>query len=129
MVSSATGTFRVALLLSLLAVVSCTWMSSDTVSAIAGDPVVSQAEAKSYLTMAIVQGMSSCPTLVRPGLMMIDQGFPHSLGRPFYHKDSLDLCAATILSAPCPAGELGNTEAMDYYRWVLSLCNPRPYEP
>lgn len=129
MVPLATGNFRAALLLPLLAVASCTWMSSDTASALAGEDVLTQAEAESYLTMAIMQGMSSCPTLMRPGLMMIDQGFPHSLGRPFYFKDSLDLCAITILSAPCPAGELGNTEAMDYYRWVLSLCNPRPYGP
>lgn len=117
-----------ALAMLVLVGASCTWMSSDTASAFARADVMTREEAKSFLVTAIVQRYQSCSTLVRPGLMMINEGFPHALGRPFYYKDGVDLCFVAILTSPCPAGELSDTDAVSYFRWVLKMCNPRPFE-
>lgn len=114
------------LLLPLLS--SCLWMNSDTASFFARDEVLSADEARGYLNTAIATNANNCPTLMKPALYLFDAGYDRILTRPFYYKESLDTCFVALLLVPCPATELSDTDAVNYYRFVLNTCKPRPYE-
>ncbi len=107
---------------------SCAWMSSDTASLFARDDVLSDEEARGYLNTAIAINTERCATLYKPALHLIDTGYDHILSRPFYYKDSLDVCFTALLLTPCPESELSDDDAVHYYRMVLNACDPRPYE-
>ncbi|MBW7858196.1 MAG: hypothetical protein H3C43_07890 [Leptonema sp. (in: Bacteria)] len=112
----------------LLTVFSCSWMNSETASTFASEKVLTADESKAFLTHSIYVNSARCDTLVKPGLFMISKGFDRILTRSFYYKDSLDTCFATMLVVPCPVTELGDTDAINFYRFVLNSCKPKPYE-
>lgn len=81
-----------------------------------------------FLEIAVYENAQACPNLLKPGLLLIDSGFDYVLTRPFYRKDSVDLCFVALLMTPCPAAALSDTDAANLYRGVLKACNPVPFE-
>lgn len=107
---------------------SCNWMNNETGSTLAQEKVLSADESQAFLTHAVYLNSSRCNTLVKPGLFMISNGFNRILTRSFYYKKSLDTCFVAFLVVPCPNSELGDTDAINFYRFVLNSCKPKPFE-
>ena len=90
--------------------------------------VLTADEAKGYITTALIINAAQCPTLAKPAFYAIDDAFTRVFTEPFYYKDSLDTCFVALLTSPCPTEEMSDGRASQYYRFMLKMCNPRPFE-